>query len=111
MNPTKHVSRRLRRRAWLQRQAILVLENVEELTGKEILLKIRQANNSPTQRGWCEASPVSFGLMMRELAAKGLLIRIKLPSGSYSYSKPSTLDVKIFNDFFGLRGLHPSKRL
>ena len=109
MQPTSHNTRRLRRRAWLQHQAFLVLQEKIELTGKEILANIRDRNASPTSRGWCEASAVSFGMMMRELVASGLVIRSKLSSGTYSYSLPDDLDVELFNEYFTIRGLHPPR--
>ena len=97
MTPTKHNTRRLRRRAWLQHQAVLVLQDKPELTGKEILANIRERNASPTSRGWCEASAVSFGMMMREMVASGLVNRTKLSTGTYAYRLPVVFDVKLFN--------------
>ena len=111
MKTTKHPTRRLKRRAWLQRQTILSLEEGAEITAKEILQRIRENNSSPTLRGWCEASSVAMGMILREIVSAGFIRRDKLPTGTFCYSLDGELDVEKYNRFFGDRGLHPSQRV
>lgn len=112
MNTTQHNTRRLKKRAWLQRQAILVLETQpESITAKEILHLIRANNASPTLRGWCEASSVAMGMILRQIVSYGLIKRSKMPCGSFCYSKIENLDGDKFNEYFGDRGLHPKHRV
>ena len=112
MIPTRHRTRRLKKRAWLQRQTIEVLSTVpDELTAKEILHLIRSSNASPTQRGWCEATSVSMGMILREIVAQGFILRTKMPTGTYCYSSVEELDATKYNEFFGTRGLHPTHQV
>ena len=80
-------SRRLKRRGWMQYQTIQVLTDAhgDEFDAATILHLITRANPSEARRGWCKLSPVSLGQMLRQLVAKGILVRDLQSSGIYSY--------------------------
>ena len=87
--PTKHPTRRLRRRAWLQLQASLALNEGDEVDAQTLLHRITKNNPSASRRGWCHCTPVSLSQMMRQAEAYGLIKRHqKFKGGSFTYSLP-----------------------
>ena len=78
-------SKRLKRRGWMQFQAIQVLNHGDDYDASTILNLIKEANPSETRRGWCNLTPVSLGKFLRQLVTKGVMIRTLQSNGIYSY--------------------------
>lgn len=87
--PSKHPSRRLKRRAWLQLQASLALNEGDEVDAQTLLHRITQNNPSASRRGWCHCTAVSLSQMMRQAEAYGLIKRLqKFKGGPFTYCLP-----------------------
>ena len=101
---SNHVTGRPRRRRFLQKAAIEVVQVGEEVDATTILERMRIKHGGQNGRMWCDATANSLSNILREVTKAGLLIRSTNRRGTGHYRKPRELTQDIIDSWFLDRG-------
>ena len=101
---SNHVTGRPRRRRFLQKAAIEVVQVGEEVDATTILERMRIKHGGQNGRMWCDATANSLSNILREITAAGLLIRDENRKRKGHYRRPLELTQDRIDSWFLDRG-------